>query len=160
MAKGDHLELVSDRERRALGDYAEQTRLVLLAVLAQVKKLTVEGAREGKNFKTDEAVMSALTVTLSVRQVFTLLRVLGPIGLQNGDGSYSRLFAAMHVCQRHLLRAPNGKSLGVVAALQVLQVAINDQLWTCRDVHGPGFGFSAEPAPVRRGRPRKRLRGG
>jgi len=155
---GDVIELFTDGERRARGDYAEQTRLALLAVVAQARRLTVEEAQAGKNFKTDEASLAALTVTMSLRQVFTLLRVLGPIGLQNGDGSYSRLFAAMHICQRHLLRAPNGKSVGVVAALQVLQVAINDQLWTCRDVGGPGFGFSAEPdpgPPARRGRPRK-----
>ncbi len=99
-----------------------------------MRRLTGVEISGRRNFLTDDSYTARLTLTLSMREAFSLVRVLGPIGLKNGDCSFTRLFAAMHVCQRALLRARGGRSTEVIAALQVLQVAVNDHLWMCRDV--------------------------
>jgi hypothetical protein len=123
-----------------------------------MKRISVAEERAGRNFQTPDSRISSLTITVSAREAWSLVRVLGPIGLQNGDGSFTRLFAAMATCQSHLLRAPNGKSVGVIAALQVLQAAINDHLFACRDVELPGQktrparGAGFRPGPLKRGR--------
>jgi hypothetical protein len=129
---------------------AEEARMAVLAMIRKAKNLTVAEFTAGRNFATDDAAAATVTITISLRQAFSLVRVLGPIGLQNGDGSFTRLFAAMHICQRQLLRARDGKSLGVVAALQVLQAAINDHLWHCRDVADPPAAIPRQPRGARR----------
>jgi hypothetical protein len=129
-------DLVQIQEARA----AQRVEEARLAVNVCLRDWRAIGGRDpsqgGAHFRTPAADQTMQTITMSVREALALVRVTGPVSAQQGSGSSARLMTALHVLHAALLRAPleNGRGMGVVAAMQVVQVAISDHMYACSDL--------------------------
>jgi hypothetical protein len=111
----------------------ELQRMEILTIAAGEARWETPDAR--RNIQTRRGA----NVTMTMAEAMQLISICGPAGLITGANKpMTRLLTSMYLLHEELRRTfPEGKSLGVVAALQVLQAAINDQLFECRGIGTP-----------------------
>lgn len=112
---------------------AEQVRAQVLRAKRIASRAT---AADLDNFKfgrwsTADGLVQRLTITLSMREAISLVRVVGPmndrrdLSLIASGGPVARLLAAIHVIRQAVMRQPGG-GLAVLSAIVVLRVALDE----------------------------------